>query len=51
MQRDAARVRSDEKAGDYMSLAETSRILRVGSNRTRRFRSSIDIPAAAKARL
>ena len=35
--------------GNYMALAERSRILRVGSNKTRRFRSSLDLSAHAKA--
>jgi hypothetical protein len=40
----------DETEGHYMAAAEISMILRVGSNTpARRFRSSIDISAAAKA--
>jgi hypothetical protein len=31
-----------------MALAETSRILRVGSNKTRRFRSCLDLSTNAK---
>jgi hypothetical protein len=47
----ASHPQRDETGGNYMAAAEMSMILRVGSNRTRRFRSSIDISAAAKARL
>lgn len=52
MQPDKRRIRSAMKpVGNYMAAVKMSTILRVGSNRTCRFRSSVDIFAAAKARL